>query len=333
MAKMKYKFTLVVLALLLIYVLPKAHSQNYTLKLNSSIPLPNVLGRIDHMAYNNKKQFLYVAALGYNSIEEVDLKNKIVAHSIKGLKEPQGVVYIPENNSIFAANGNTGECDFFDADSYVKFKSIKLSSDADNVRYDSIDNKLYVGYGEGGMAVIDAVTTDLIKEIKLSGHPESFQIDKTSKRIYVNIPFQSQIEIIDIEKAIVTERWKLNQVSANFPMSLDEKDHRLIIGCRDPAKLLVINTENGNSIAMHNIDADVDDLFYYAATKQIYLSCGSGFVDIFSQINPDSYTLKEKVPTHRGARTSILIPELNKLIVAVPASLSTHASLLIFDLK
>ncbi len=333
MIKKTHKLTFIFFASLFISLLPKAQSQNYTLKLNSSIPLPNVMGRIDHMAYNPKMQFLYMAALGNNSIEVVDLKNGKVVHSIKGLKEPQGVLYIPDNNSIFAANGKSGECDFFNADTYVKFKSIKLSSDADNVRYDSIDKKIYVGYGEGGMAIIDAVNKELIKEIKLSGHPESFLIDKSTKRVYVNIPFQSCIEIIDIEKESVTDRWKLDHESANFPMALDEKNHRLFIGCRDPAELLIINTDNGKIMGSQDIDKDIDDLFYKAATKQLYLSCGSGFVDIINQINPDSYSLKEKVPTHRGARTSLFLPQLKKLIVASPAGLSTHASLLVYDVE
>jgi DNA-binding beta-propeller fold protein YncE len=333
MGRKIFTIVLVVLSISLIFVTLEAQSQNYSLKFDSSIPLTNVLGRIDHMAYNHSKQYVYIAALGNNTVEVVDLKNKEAVHSIKGLKEPQGVVYIPENNSIFITNGNTGECDFFDADLYIKIKSINLSGDADNVRYDSADKKIYVGYGEGGMAVIDAVTMNLLKEIKLSGHPESFQIDKTVKKIYVNIPFQSQVEIIDIEKTIVTDSWKLIQVSTNFPMSLDETNHRLFIGCRDPAKLVVIDTENDKTIATQNIDNDVDDLYYDASTKQIILSCGSGFVEVFSQINPDSYTLKEKVPTHRGARTSLLIPELNKLIVASPSGFSAHASLLIYDIK
>jgi YVTN family beta-propeller protein len=318
---------------ILICVYPKVQSQEFSLKLKSTIPLPNVLGRIDHMAYDSSRQYLYIAALGNNTVEVVDLKNNKAVHTIKGLREPQGVVFIPEINSIFVTNGNNGECDFFNADSYIKIKSIKLASDADNVRYDRSDERIYVGFGEGGMAVIDAITMNLLQEIKLSGHPESFQIDKKTKKIYVNIPFQSQIEVIDLEKNIVSDRWKLTQVSANFPMSLDEAGHRLFIGCRDPAKLLIINTENGEKIASANIDKDIDDLFYDAATKQLYLSCGSGFVDIIRQIDADSYTLTEKVPTHSGARTSLFIPELNKLIVASPAGFSTHASLLIYDTK
>jgi YVTN family beta-propeller protein len=146
---------------------------------SGSIPLAGVSGRIDHMAFDTKRQFIYVAALGNNTVEVIDLKNKKLVRSIKGLNEPQGIRYIPESNAIFIANGKTGECDVFDADSYMKINSIKLESDADNVRYNPATGKVYVGYGEGGIAVIDAKSFKQLADIKLPGHPESFQLDRS----------------------------------------------------------------------------------------------------------------------------------------------------------
>jgi YVTN family beta-propeller protein len=331
--KRKVIAAIIVFSFSLVGYTQQVQNQNYSLKFNSSIPLPNVLGRIDHMAYDNKRQYIYIAALGNNTVEVVDIKNNKVVRSIKGLSEPQGVAYLPETNSIFVANGYNGDCDFFDADSYIKIKSVKLSGDADNVRYDSIAKRIYVGYGEGGMAVIDAITLQLLNEIKLSGHPESFQIDKTANKIYVNIPFQSRIEIIDLGKNLVTDSWKLTNSAENFPLSLDEINHRLFIGCRRPAKLLVINTESGKTIASPDSDSDVDDVFYNKAGQQIYMSCGSGHIDVFQQMDSNTYKAIEKTPTRSGARTSLYIPELNKLIVASPATLSARATLLIYNTK
>jgi DNA-binding beta-propeller fold protein YncE len=311
----------------------QAQPQDHTLQLISSIPLPNVLGRIDHMAFESKRQFVYIAALGNNTVEIVDLKNKKVVHSIKELREPQGVAYIPENNSIFVSNGYNGECDFFDAESFTKIKSIKLSGDADNVRYDSIDKRIYVGYGEGGMAVIDAMTFNLITEIKLSGHPESFQIDRTENKIYVNIPFENQIEIIDLKLNQVTEKWKL-QSTANFPMSLDEINKRLYIGSRHPAKLLVVDTATGKIAASFDSDNDVDDVYYDKKRKRIYMSCGDGNIDVFQQFDANTYKALGKVTTHTGARTSLFIPGLDQFIVAFPSSgFNSIASLLIYSLN
>ncbi|HVA98875.1 MAG TPA: YncE family protein [Bacteroidia bacterium] len=309
-----------------------AQPQSNSLKLIATIQLPDISGRIDHLSFDKKDQKLFIAALGNNSVEVVDLKNKKIIHSIKNLHEPQGVVFIPESNSIFVANGDDGECDVFNADSFQKTNSIKLSGDADNVRYDATDKKIYVGYGDGGIAIIDATTFKLITEIKLSGHPESFQIDNSAKKIYVNVPDEKQIEIIDLEKNIVSDKWKMNEATSNFPMALDETNHRLFIGCRHSPKLLIIDTQTGKTISSFEINSDVDDIFYNQISKEIYLSCGGGYIDVFKQTDANTYTANGKIETHSGARTSLFIPELNQLIVASPSGFSSSALLFIYNI-
>ena len=310
-----------------------AQIQNNSLKLIVSISLPDVSGRIDHLSFDAKHQIIFVAALGNNSVEVIDLKNKKVIHTIKNLHEPQGVFFIPESNSIFVANGNNGECDVFNAETFQKITAVKLPGDADNVRYNAAEKKIYVGYGSGGIAIIDATTFKLVTQIKLSAHPESFQIDKAAKKIYVNVPDEKQIEIIDLEKNIVAVKWKMNDATSNFPMALDETNHRLFIGCRHPAKLLIIDTQTGKAIASFSIDSDTDDIFYNPQTKEIYLSCGGGYIDVFKQADAHTYKKKKKIATHSGARTSLFIPELNQLIVASPSGFNNNASLLIYDIK
>lgn len=310
-----------------------AQIQSESFKLIATIPLPNVSGRIDHLSFDSKHQRIFVAALGNNTVEVVDLKNEKVIHSIKNLHEPQGLVYIPKNNTLLVANGDNGECDIFNAESFQKTNSIKLGGDADNVRYSSTDNKIYVGYGNGGIAIIDATTFNIISKIPLSGHPESFQIDKLENKIYVNVPDKKLIEVIDLTKKIVTSKCKITEATSNFPMCLDEKNHRLFVGCRHSPKLLVIDTKTGRTITSFEIDRDVDDIFYNAATKEIYLSCGSGYIDVFKQEDANTYKAIGKISTHSGARTSLFIEEQNQLIVASPGNFYDNASLLIYTLK
>lgn len=315
---------------------PDSSLQNQDGKMLSQagiIPLTGIKGRIDHMAFDIKRQFLYVAALGNNTVEVVDLKNKKVVHSIKGLSEPQGIRYIAENNAIFIANGNTGECDIFDADSYKKITTIKLEGDADNVRYDSVNSKIYVGYGEGGIAVIDARSFKQLADVKLTGHPESFQLDAEAGKLFVNVPDSRMLVTIDLMKNTIINKLKFEAASANFPMALDSKNHRLFIGCRNPAKLLVINSESGNIVSQINIDSDTDDVFYDYQCNQIFVSCGSGYVDVIKQDGPDKYEVTSRVESRSGARTSLFIQELDQLIVAAPARSGNEAMLLIFKNK
>lgn len=310
-----------------------AQSSTNSLQLIETIPLQNVSGRIDHLSVDKKNNLVFVAALGNNSVEVVDLKNKKVIHSIKDLHEPQGIAFIPENNSLVVANSDNGECDVFNADTFQKINSISLGDDADNVRYNAADKKIYVGYGNGGIAIIDEATFKLVTEIKLLGHPESFQIDKSSKKIFVNIPDKKQIDVIDLTQNKIVAQWKINEASANFPMALDEINHRLFIGCRHPSKLLVLDTENGKTISSLEIDSDTDDIFYNTSAKEIYVSCGSGYVDVFSQPDADRYTSNGRIKTNAGARTSLFIPELHQLIIAAPARLGSDAQLIIYKTK
>ncbi|MDO9186233.1 MAG: YncE family protein [Bacteroidia bacterium] len=308
------------------------NEQEYLI-LEKVIPLPNVSGRIDHIAINIKKHIAYIAALGNNSVEIVDLKKGEVIRSIKNLAEPQGIIYIEESNSFFVANGGSGECDVFNATSFEKSTSLKLAGDADNVSYDTADKKIYVGYGSGGIAIIDATTFKLITEIKLSGHPESFQIDKTAKKIFVNVPDEQQIEVIDLEIKLVTDKWQLTEAKANFPMALDETNHRLFVGCRHSPKLLIIDTQTGKTISSLDIDSDVDDIFYDKNSKQIYLSCGGGYIDILKQKDANNYELVSKISTRSGARTCLLVPELKQLLLSVPSSMKKNAELHVYNIN
>jgi DNA-binding beta-propeller fold protein YncE len=310
----------------------QAHAQKNDLELVATIQMPNVTGRIDHLAFDSKRQLIFVAALANNTIEVADLKSKKVIHSIKNRHKPQGIIFVPGNNVVVVANGDTGECDIFDAETFQKISSIKLSGDADNVRLDPIERKIYVGYGDGGIAIIDATSYKVLSEIKLSGHPESFQLDKVANKIFVNVPDSKQIEIIDLKVNPLRSTWKMTE-EKNYPMALDETNHRLFIGFRQPSKLLIFDTETGHIISTQDIDGDVDDIFFNSATRQVYLSCGDGKIDIFRQGNANTYNLEDKVVSRPGARTCLFIPELNQLVVASPLRDNNTAALLVYKCR
>lgn len=301
------------------------------LKLKHTVTLQNVKGRIDHLAFNSKQNIIYVAALGNNTVEAVDMRSLKVIRTIKGFNEPQGIRFVPASNSLFIANGNSGDCDIFDAGSYKKINSIRLGSDADNVRYDSLINRVYVGYGDGAIAVIDGSTYSKLGDIKLPAHPESFQL--YDKKIYVNIPDVHQIAVINLEHSSVEMTWQVKEAASNFPMAIDKVNRLIFIGCRNPAKLLVMDLKGGKVISSIDIDGDTDDIYYDSSLKQLYVSCGSGKVDIIKQIEKNNYKSVSVIKTRSGARTSLFIPELNELIVAAPARSGKEAELLIYGSK
>ena len=101
-------------------------------------------------------------------------------------------------------------------------------------------------------------------------------------------------------------------------MALDEPGHRLFVGCRSPAALVVLNTDSGEVVATVPISGDVDDVFYDGKRHRLYAISGAGSIDVIEQANRDTYEMREKIRTAPGARTGLFAAELSSLFVAVP---------------
>jgi len=304
-----------------------------SLTLAQKIPLPNVKGRIDHMAIDLQGKRLFVAALGNDTVEVVDLKAGRQARTISGLAEPQGVLFLPQKNRIYVTNGRTGDCQILDGESFQTMNTLRLADDPDNIRYDPAAGRIYVGYGSGAIGVIDAATEKQIGDIKLAGHPESFQIEKDTGRIFVNVPSARQIAVLDAKALKVEATWPLAQVQENFPMALDNANHRLFIGTRKPPKLLALDTQSGKLVQELNIDGTTDDVFYDVAHKRIYVSCGAGFLDVIQQKDASEYIASERIPTAAGARTCLFVPESAALYLAVPARTDGDAAIYLYQVN
>ena len=299
-----------------------------SLQLAQTIPLPRADGRIDHLSLDAAGGRLFVASLGHNTVEIVDLKAGRVARSLPGFSEPQGVYYLAELNRLYVANGGTGAMDVLDGSSFARLASIKCGDDADNVRYDATAKQIYVGYGSGALGIIDPAKNTLLGSIPLGSHPESFQLEPDGSRIFVNVPGSHTIAVVDRTARKVVTNWSLGLVAANFPLALDAAHHRAFVACRVPARLLVFDTESGRELAKLDLHGDCDDVFFDAQRRQIYASCGDGFIDVFTQTDPDHYSRKESLPTPPRARTSLFDGE--HLYLAAPRAGGEEARILIY---
>lgn len=305
----------------------QAHAEQPNLKLQKTIALPGVEGRIDHFALDPSSERLFVCALGNNTVEVVDLRRGERIHSIAGLGAPQGIVYVPDLNRLFVANDKDGIFKIYDGRSLQQLSELNFKDDADNVRYDDATKKIYVGFGSGGIAIANASDGKQIGSIKLSAHPEAFELEKNGKRIFVNVPNSRHVAVINRDKGEAVARWQTDLAFGNFPMALDEANHRLFVGCRLPSKLVVLNTESGDVVAKIDISGDPDDVFYDAKRHRIYAICGAGKIDIIEQADPKTYKALTKVDTANGARTGLFVPERDTLFVAVPHRGSQQAEI------
>lgn len=302
------------------------------LHVEKTIQLPNVKGRIDHMVINLEEQIIYIAALGNNTVEVVDLKGGKIIKTIDGLDEPQGICYIPQQHEIVIANGGTGDCVFYNSRNFEKIAVIHLSSDADNVRYDSAERKIYVGYGNGGIAIINSETHQQIGDIKLPAHPESFQIDKKLKQLFVNLPGANEIGVIDLNQMKLINEWKRNSPKANYPMALDTLQHLVFVGYRHDAALVAFDAKTGREISTNTIGSDADDLYFDQKKAMLFVSSGSGYINIFQQQSNGVYKQISNIKTNNGARTSLYVPELKFFILAARASNGKPATVTVYKL-
>lgn len=287
-----------------------------TLSLERTISLPAVEGRIDHLAHDPAGGRLFVAALGNNSVEVIDLTAARVVRRIQGLAEPQGVCFLAESNQLYVANGGDGTVRVFDGSTYAPVATIATDNDADNLRYDPTAQLLYVGHGSGALGAIDPARNTRVADIAVPAHPESFQLENAGPRAFVNVPGAHDVAVVDRVQRIVVATWPLGSAAANFPMALDEPNHRLLVACRQPPRLLVFDTTSGREVANADLHGDCDDLFFDGHRRRLYAACGEGFIDVFALDGADRVVLTETVETEAKARTAFFDGE--RLYLAVP---------------
>jgi YVTN family beta-propeller protein len=299
------------------------------LQLETKILLGDVRGRIDHMAVDLKRQRLFVAELGNDSLGVIDLANRKLIRTITGLKEPQGVGYEPSTDMLYVANAGDGSVRLFEGSDYNSAGRIELGSDADNIRVDAAAKQIFVGYGSGALAIIDSSTRKRVGDISLQAHPESFQIDPDTSQIFVNVPDARGIAVVDRVSQKQIGKWPLADRGANFPMALDHMRREILVIFRAPAELGVFSMTDGKPIATTETCGDADDLFIDAKRARVYVSCGAGFLDV---LEPKEATYRRiaRIPTVSGARTSLFVPEMDRLLVAVRASSGEPAAIWMF---
>ena len=316
---------------------PPAAESAPPLILTASVPLEGVKGRFDHFASGKGKVF--VSGLGNNSVEVIDLFQGTRAHEITGVPNPQGVAFSPEANKLFVAS-EKGKVYVYDGDTFKLQSTLDFDGGADNLRYDAATKRVYVGCGDdeknSAIATIDAMTSKRTDEVyKLGGEPESFQLEKNGPNIYVNVPDLKQIVVINRTTRELS-RWTVTNLQ-NFPMALDETDHRVIVGTREPATISVFDTATGKMVASLPTVQDTDDLYYSAEKKRVFVPGREGSIWVYQQNDPDRYTLIAKLPTVLGAGTAGYFGRQGKgfdrFYLAVPQGANTNAEVRVYTVQ
>lgn len=304
------------------------------LQLEEQVPVPGVAGRLDHFTADAKRRRLFVSALGNNSLEVIDVFAGRVVHSIKGLAQPQGPLYVPGVDKLYVANAEDGKVRIYDGATYTLRKTIDFGKDPDNMRYDEASKTVFVGFGEddGGIAMIDPKTDERTGQVyKTEGHPESFQVEASGGHIFVNVPDAGfVVESIDRKSGAVT-KWPLKGLRGNYAMALNEQDHRLYTITRKTPMMVVLNTETGNEVARMRVAGECDDVYFDASRKRIYVIGAEGFISVVQENDPDHYELLANVPSGVGVRTGYFFAKRDRFYVGVPAKGSEPAQVWTYE--
>jgi hypothetical protein len=280
------------------------------LRLVRTIALPDVRGRIDHLSLDQDHNRLFVAELGNGSVDDVDLATGAIVGRITGLHEPQGVAWLAAQQEVAVACGD-GSVRFYQGADLKEVANVQLGDDADNIRIDARNGNVVVGYGSGGLAIIDPSTHRPVRELSLPGHPEAFAL--VGSRVFVNVPQAHAIIVGDVDQSRLVKRLETGFQIGNYAMALDPASARIAVAFRLPGAVSVLNAESGETMFSVSTCGDADDLYFDA--ERIVVVCGDGSVALIDAESPHGTVF---VGTQRGARTGLLAPDRKTLFVAVP---------------
>jgi sugar lactone lactonase YvrE len=251
-----------------------------------------------------------------------------VTQTIAGFSEPQGIAYEPTTDTVYVANAGDGSVRVLKGDTLAPLATIDLGDDADNVRIDARRSRVLIGYGNGAIAAIDPATRAKTAEFPLNGHPESFQIDETGNRVFVNVPRRGEIVTIDLASGAMGSL-PTGGMRSNFPMAIDPEAHRVLTVFRNPPLLMALASTGGKIVSRLETCGDADDIFVDRKRHRIYVTCGAGAIDVIEP-QGDAYRRVAQMPTAPRARTSLFVPELDRLYVAASDTGSSPAAIWVF---
>jgi DNA-binding beta-propeller fold protein YncE len=319
------KSNLPFLALFLIPISLHAQADS-PLRLIQTIPLPEYVGDFEHFAADLKGNRLFLIAEDHKTVEVLDIRSGRRLHTISGFGQPHAIEYLPGPNSLMVTEGDaqSGAVNLVSASEYKILDKIKLPTDVDGGVYNPANKYYYVESGGQGqdakthlLSIIDTKSFKHIGDITLPGtKSEAMAIDHSGRKLYVNLRDPDEIGVVDLQSGQLIARWPIPEAKSQNAMVLDEPNHRLFIATHTPPKLFVFDIDTGKVIASLPCAVNSDDMGYDPGRKRIYIT-GDGEASVFEQKDADHYVHIGDVTTGYRARTSIFVPELNRLYLGV----------------
>jgi DNA-binding beta-propeller fold protein YncE len=315
------------LLLALFFVTVSAHAQaDPPLRLIQTVFLPGYVGDFEHFAADIKGNRLFLIAEDHKTVEVLDLRTGKRIHTITGFGQPHAIEYLPGPNSLIVTEGDeeSGAVELVSGSSYKILDKIKLPTDVDGGVYNPVNKYYYVESGGQGpdakthlLSIIDTQNFKLVGDITLPGtKSEAMAIDHAGAKLYINLRGPDEIGVVDLETRQLVARWPIPESKNENALVLDEANRRLFSASHTPPKLFVFDIDTGKVIASLPCAENSDDMGFDPVRKRIYIT-GDGSASVFEQQDRDHYVHIADVATGYRAKTSIFVPELNRLYIAV----------------
>jgi len=299
--------------------------------------LPGYEGDFDHFGADLKGNRLFLAGEEGGTLEVFDLRSGAHLKTVKDMDEPHAVYYDAKKDRIFVSNAGEGLSKILDGKTYNVIGTVKLIPGADVMSYDPSSNHLWFVVGGKNapkklpkvtVAQVDADTGKTVSETQFdTDFTEGIIAEQKGSRVFVNVAGRSEIAVLEKKSGKVLATWPVKEGQNNSAIDLDEKNKRLFIITRKPFKFVVVNTDNGQSVASFDAPGRTNGLVFDAANRRIYAS-GDDYIGVIAQRDADHYEEIARVPSEKGAKTSYLVPEVGQLYLAVGGAKDTKAGLL-----
>ena len=315
-------------------VLAAAAQKKLPLKLIATTPMPGFVGDFDHFGLDRKGNRLFLAAEEHKTVEVFNLRTGKRLHSIEGFGQPLMMAYLPESNQLVVTDGGDSAVHLVDCQKYKIVKTIKLGEGVDHGVLNPVNRLYYVESGGGSnspthvLSIIDTKSFQHVGDVAgLPGNSnEGMAIDRAGKKLYVNLTGTDEVGVVDLDTRQLVAKWPLPDAHVAHAIVLDEPNHRLFIATRKPAQLIVFNIDTGKVVASLPCVGVNSDMTFDVSRKRIYVT-GSETASVFEQRDADHYEHIAEVPTAYRAKSSIFVPDLKRLYVAVSGKGKPEAKL------
>ena len=295
------------------------------LKLIATTPMPGFTGDFDHFGLDLKGNRLFLASEEQKSVEVFDLRTGEWIHTIKGFGQPLTMAYLPESNRLIVTDGgDTNAVRLVDCAQYKIIDTLKLGQGVDHSVYNPVNKYFYVESGGAPdgkihvLTIIDTRTFSQVGEVAaLPGNSnEGMVIDHAGRKLYLNLTGTDEVGVIDLHTRQLTARWPLPpDAHLAHAIALDEPNHRLFTATRKPSQFIVFDLDSGKVVTALPCVGMNSDMSLDVAHRRIYVT-GSETASVFEQHDADHYQHIAEVPTAYRAKSSIFVPQLNRLYVA-----------------